>query len=303
MERPAAPTDAPTDAPPQTPAPDIRLLLADVDGTLVTDDKVLTPAAVAAVHAVRAAGVAFTITSSRPPRGMRMLFDPLALEGPIAGLNGGLYVNRDLSVIRAHPLGAATARQTLDLLLGRGLDVWIYTQDDWLVRDAAAPHVAREATILQFQATVVPAFSDAHLAGAVKIVGVSDDLARVAACEAQARSTLGARASAARSEPQFLDVTHPEANKGEVVATLSALLGIPREQIATIGDMPNDVPMFARSGLSIAMGNASDEVKAKASETTESNQQEGFAAAVRRFVLPRAVGRAAGAGESRASRS
>jgi Cof subfamily protein (haloacid dehalogenase superfamily) len=264
---------------------DIRLLLADVDGTMVTNEKVLTGAARAAVQGLRGAGVGFAITSSRPPRGLRMLVEPLDLKIAMAGLNGGIYVHPDLSVIQCHKLDAATARQTVDLLLKQGLDVWIYTEDDWLVRDAAGPHVAREAWILKFEATVVPAFTDAHLASAIKIVGVSDDHDLVAACEALARTALGDRASAARSEPHFLDVTNPEATKGVVALTLAKLLDISTDQIATIGDMPNDVLMFHKSGLSIAMGNASDEVKAQASEVTDTNENDGFAKAVQKFVL------------------
>ena len=98
------------------------------------------------------------------------------------------------------------------------------------------------------------------------------------------QNTLGEKASAARSQPYYLDVTHPEANKGAVVATLSKRLGTP-EQIATIDDMPNDALMFRKSGFSIAMGNSSDEVKAQASAVTDSNENEGFAKAVRKFIL------------------
>jgi hydroxymethylpyrimidine pyrophosphatase-like HAD family hydrolase len=119
----------------------------------------------------------------------------------------------------------------------------------------------------------------------VKIVGISDDLDLVASCEKTAQETLGENASAARSQPYYLDVTHPLANKGTVVETLSRLLNIPSTQIATMGDMPNDVLMFRKSGFSIAMGNASDEVKAQASAVTDSNENEGFAKAVRKFVL------------------
>jgi Cof subfamily protein (haloacid dehalogenase superfamily) len=264
----------------------LRLLLADVDGTLVTDDKGLTEAAIAAVQDLGRAGIAFAITSSRPPRGLRMLIAPLDLKLPLAGLNGGLLVNPDLSVIACRPIGAATAAKTMDLLLGQGLDVWIYTETAWLVRDPSAPHVASEARILNFRAEVVASFTAEHLARAVKIVGVSDDLGLVAACEARAQTALGASASATRSNPYFLDVTNPRANKGAVVAELSARLRIAPHQIATIGDMQNDVLMFRQSGLSIAMGNASDEVKAQANEVTDTNQEDGFAKAVRKFVLP-----------------
>jgi len=265
--------------------PDIRLLLADVDGTLVTQDKALTAAAKDVARDLRRAGVALAITSGRPPRGMSMLIEPLALDGAIAGFNGGVLVNPDLSVVESHTLDPTAARQALTLILDHGLDAWVYTEDAWLIRDRQAPHVAREAWTVKFDAEVVASFTDRHLAGAVKIVGVSDDLELVAACEKAAQDTLGDRASAARSQPYYLDVTHPQANKGAVVATLSRLLDIRPEQIATIGDMPNDVLMFRKSGFSIAMGNASDDVKAQASAVTDTNENDGFAKAVRQFVL------------------
>ena len=274
---------------PDLTASKISLVLADVDGTLLTKDKVLTSRAEDAVKALAAAGIAFAITSGRPPRGMAMLIEPLALRTPIAGFNGGVFVHPDLSEIESRTLDPVIAKKTVELILNQGLDVWVYTADEWLIRKRDAPHVAREAWTVKFDAKVVAAFTDAHLAHAVKIVGISDDLGLVAACEKLAQTTLGEMASAARSQPYYLDVTHPQANKGGVVATLSRLMNIPPEQIATFGDMPNDVLMFRKSGFSIAMGNSSDEVKAQASAVTDSNEQEGFANAVRKFVLCRAA--------------
>ena len=263
----------------------IALVLADVDGTLLTSEKVLTSQAAMAVKDLKTAGIAFAITGGRPPRGMAMLIDPLALRTPIAGFNGGVFVKPDLSVIESHTLDPAAARQTLKLILDQGLDAWVYTEAEWLIRDPNAPHVARETWTVKFDARVVASFTDADLAHVVKIVGVSDDLNRVAACEKMAQSELGGKASAARSQPYYLDVTHPQANKGTVVTHLSKVLNIPPEQIVTMGDMPNDVLMFRKSGFSIAMGNSSDEVKAQASAVTDGNDDEGFAKAIRKFVL------------------
>jgi hydroxymethylpyrimidine pyrophosphatase-like HAD family hydrolase len=159
---------------------------------------VLTEAAKAAVAAICAAPASrFAITSGRPPRGMSMLIEPLALEGAIAGFNGGVFVNPDLSVIESHLLDPATSKEALDLILDQGLDAWVYTADEWLIRDATAPHVAREAWTVKFDAKVVASFSDAHLASAVKIVGISDDLDLVAACERRRR-----RRSARRRAPR-----------------------------------------------------------------------------------------------------
>jgi Cof subfamily protein (haloacid dehalogenase superfamily) len=262
----------------------ISLLLADVDGTLVTHDKVLTDRAQHAVRQLREARIRFAITSGRPPRGMAMLIEPLRLETPIAGFNGGLFVQHDLSIIEERTLPPDVAARTIGLIFSHGLDVWLYTGNDWLVRDAEAPHVDREAWTVKFPPKIVKDF-DGVLDKVVKIVGVSDDYRLVQRCEVDAQASIGERATAARSQPYYLDVTHHDANKGFVVGYLSRTLGIPRSEIATIGDQPNDVLMFRRSGFSIAMGNASDEVKRQASAVTESYDDEGFAHAVERYIL------------------
>jgi len=262
----------------------ISLVLADVDGTLVTAEKVLTPRAAAAVKALQTGGIAFAITSGRPPRGMAMLINPLALRTPVAGFNGGIFVKPDMTIMAEHVLSADVARRTMEVILHHGMDVWVYRGKDWLVRDPNAPHVSREQWTVKFAPTTVENF-EAVLGSAVKIVGVSDDLELVARCEKDAQAALGAEASAARSQPYYLDVTHPDANKGTVVTMLSKLLAVPASEIATIGDMPNDVLMFRKGGLSIAMGNAGAEVKAQADLVTDSYDNEGFAKAIERFIL------------------
>ena len=264
----------------------ISLVLADVDGTLVTVEKVLTSRAGAAVAALHTAGIAFAITSGRPPRGMAMLIDPLALQTPIAGFNGGIFVKPDMTIMEEHLLAADAAKRALEVILKNDMDVWVYSGKDWLVRNPGAPHVAREQWTVKFAPTVVENF-EGVLASAIKVVGVSDDHDLVARCEKDVQDALGAKASAARSQPYYLDVTHPDANKGTVVTTLSKLLSIPASEIATIGDMPNDVLMFRKSGFSIAMGNASPEVQAQANLVTDSYDDEGFAKAIERFILPR----------------
>jgi len=265
----------------------ISLVLADVDGTLVTAEKVLTPRAGAAVRALHTAGIAFAITSGRLPRGMAMLIDPLALRTPVAGFNGGIFVKPDMTIMEEHVLAADAAKRALVVILRNDVDVWVYSGKEWLVRNPKAPHVAREQWTVKFAPTIVENF-EGVLGRAVKIVGVSDDHDLVARCEKDAQDALGATASAARSQPYYLDVTHPDANKGTVVATLSKLLSIPASEIATLGDMPNDVLMFRKSGLSIAMGNASPDVQAQADLATDSCDDEGFAKAIERFILPRA---------------
>ncbi|MBW4442020.1 MAG: Cof-type HAD-IIB family hydrolase [Plectolyngbya sp. WJT66-NPBG17] len=276
----------------------ISLVLADVDGTLVTKEKILTDRARSAIHELWKAGIRFTITSGRPPLGMKMIADTLKITEPIAAFNGGLFVHPDFSALEENVLPTTIVPDVVRMLAAYHLDVWIYRGKDWFVHERHGPHVDREEWTVKFPPTVVPSF-DKLFDNVVKVVGVSDDLDAVAQCEVAVqeafsphiRCETGAssggneQVSAARSQPYYLDVTHPRANKGTVVDRLSQLLEIPRQEIATIGDMPNDVPMFERSGVSIAMGNASLEVQKQAHYVTTSYEDEGFANAIERFIL------------------
>jgi len=263
----------------------VRLLLADVDGTLVTQDKVLTDRAIAAVGKLKQAGILFAITSGRPPRGMSMLIEPLGLTTPIAAFNGGLFARPDMSVIEQRVIPDSVTPPVVELLGAHGLDVWVYRGADWFVRNPQAPHVAREAWTVRFEPTPVASFAPVSDQVA-KIVGVSDDYDAVQRAVDAVRDKFGDHVSAAKSQPYYGDITHPDANKGCVARYLSRTYEIPAEQIATIGDAPNDVLMFAHSGLSIAMGNATPEVQRAARRVTTSNEDEGFANAVERYVLP-----------------
>ena len=264
----------------------VRLLLADVDGTLVTEEKVLTERAIAAVATLREAGILFAITSGRPPRGMSRLIGPLAVSTPIAAFNGGIFVRPDLSVIEQRVIPDNLTPAVIELLGAQRMGVWVYQGADWLLRDIDGPHVAREARTVGFDPTPVDSLASIR-GGVAKVVGVSDDPDAVQRATALVRECFGDQVSAVRSQPYYLDVTHPQANKGAVVDYLSDTYGIASQHIATIGDMPNDVSMFARSGLSIAMGNASEAVKQAACCVTTTSEDEGFANAVQQFILPR----------------
>jgi len=221
---------------------------------------------------------------------MAMLVDPLKLAQPLAAFNGGVLIEPDLkTVVDQKYLPAGVPEKVIEVTENHGLDCWLYTDTGWFVRDPAGAHVAREQWTVKFPPTVVNTF--AGLFGRVaKIVGISDDYERVAKCEKDIQEAGGEHISAVRSQPYYLDVTHPQANKGGVVLAMSRLLDIPAAQIATIGDMPSDVLMFRKSGVSIAMGNASPEVQAAATYVTSSNEEEGFAKAIEELVLaPRAA--------------
>jgi len=266
-------------------SPTVKLLLADVDGTLVTQDKVLTDRAIAAVRRLHDAGVIFAITSGRPPRGMAMLIEPLDISTPIAAFNGGLLVDRDMQVIEQRVLPSDLVIPVARMMGSFSLDVWLYRGADWYVPKADGPHVARESWTVKFEPKIMTDGINGLTDAVAKLVGVSDDTDAVARATAAVHDAFGDHVTAAASQPYYLDVTHPLANKGAVATYLAAKYQLQPDDIATIGDMPNDVLMFAHSGLSIAMGNASSEVKRASRRVTTTNQDEGFANAVDRFIL------------------
>jgi Cof subfamily protein (haloacid dehalogenase superfamily) len=262
-------------------------VISDVDGTLVTShDKRLTERAAAAVTALREHGIIFTIISSRPPGGLRKLSGPLGITTPMGCFNGGALVGPDFNVVTEHLLLPEVARRAVAVLDNRGVQAWVFSGKDWLVRDLHAPYVAHEELTLGFVAKKVGDFGRA-LDTAAKIVGVSHNFALLARCETEGRALLAGQASVSRSQQYYLDITDPRANKGDALSQIATLLGVPLAEIAVIGDGGNDVAMFKLGGLSIAMGNASAGVQAQADCVTESCDNEGFANAIERYILCR----------------
>ncbi|MGP8101267.1 MAG: Cof-type HAD-IIB family hydrolase [Candidatus Cybelea sp.] len=259
-------------------------VISDVDGTLVTNEKILTAPTQATVAKLHANGIAFSIISSRPPRGLCMLLAPLGITMPVGGFNGGVVATPDLAVLTEHLLPAKVARCAVDLLDARGAQVWIFSGQNWLLRQLDGPYTELEERTVGFGPTVVDDFGPA-LDAAAKIVGVSKDFALVARCERELRNVFDEQATIARSQPYYVDITHPLANYSAALSDIAKLAAVPLAEVATIGDGGNDVAMFERSGLSIAMGNASPEVQRAADFVTESNGEDGFAAAIERFIL------------------
>ena len=257
----------------------IALVVSDVDGTLLTKDKRLTDASRAAVQRLHEAGIGFTITSSRPAIGMGFLVEPLRIELPVGPFNGSSIVGVDMKAVEQHLIPASAVQKSLELLDGYGVDIWLFTNEQWLTKHPDGPYVPNEKRAIRADPTIIDDFTP-YVSRACKVVGSSHDFALLAHCETEMREVLGARATAVRSQDYYLDITPPGQNKGTFVQAMARRLAISTDEVATIGDMHNDVAMFEESGLSFAMGNASDEVKKHAKRVTASNEEDGFAKAM-----------------------
>jgi Cof subfamily protein (haloacid dehalogenase superfamily) len=267
----------------------IALVVSDVDGTLLTKDKTLTEAARQAARRLHDAGIGFTITSSRPTIGVRFLVEPLAITLPIGAFNGSAIVDPQMNPIEQHSIPVSAAERSIELLERFGVDIWLFTLDSWFTRNGDGEYVQHEVRAIRTDPTVVDDFAP-YMARACKIVGASSDFELLKRCETELHEALGTQATVVRSQNYYLDITPPGCDKGTFVEAMARRLGVCVDAVACIGDMENDVAMFAASGLSIAMGNAHDEVKARAKLVTATNEDEGFAKAIDMILQRNAAG-------------
>ncbi len=264
----------------------VRLVVSDVDGTLVQTDKSLAPGTVAAAGRLRAAGIPLAIVSARPPRGLLWIAKELGLAGLLAGFNGGTIAQPDGTVVEQRTVPPDAARTALGLFARSQVSAWLFTAEEWLAQDPDGPHVAHERHTVRFNERIVESFGP-YVGQAGKVVGVTDDAPLLAGLETELQAMLGDTANAKRSQTYYLDVTHREANKGNAVRMLAAHVGVDLAEVAVLGDMENDLPMFDVAGFAVAMGNASPAVQARAAAVTGTNDAEGWAQAVDQFILPR----------------
>jgi len=261
-----------------------QLLVTDVDGTLVRHDRMLAPSTIDAARRLRQAGIALALVSSRPPGGLDVLREPLGIDTPCAGFNGALVQDATGRVVVERTIPPAAAREAVARLEEAGLDVWVFAGGEWLLKNEAATYIPREQLSISMGWRVVDDFSP-YLGAVHKVMGSSVDVARVAATAETLTAAIGAEASVLRSQDYYIDITHPQANKGEAALAIAGLLGVDATAMACIGDMPNDLPMFAVAGLAIAMGNAPEPVKARAHMTVADNESDGWAEAVERLLM------------------
>jgi Cof subfamily protein (haloacid dehalogenase superfamily) len=263
----------------------VALVISDIDGTLITSNHELTAATRAASAALGNQGILLSLASSRPPRSILPLAEALSLSAPFAAFNGALILTAAGEITARSVLAVATIARIKAIADELNLSVWLYDEQEWWApkRDA---FVEREEHTSGFSANLAGyAERLTETANKLTVVGNPE---LVEEAERRVLEALSDEVSASRSKPRFLDVTARGIHKGTVVERLIELLGIKREAVAVIGDGPNDVEMFRQAAVSIAMGQAVDQVREAAGFVTASNDNEGWARGIEKYVLQQA---------------
>ena len=264
----------------------MTLVISDVDGTLVDKQKKLTPGTIAAVKRLQDAGFGFTIISARPMSGLAPIAEELALDVPIGAFNGGLIHRRGGEILCHHTVAEEVARGAIELAGAHPVDIWVFADDQWFASTDQGKHVPSERVSSNQEPVIRSDFADL-LDRADKITFVSDDYALLDTLRDRIVARFDGQATIVKSQNYYLDITATAANKGDGVATLAHALGVPLDRTIVLGDQANDIAMFDRAGRAIAMGNATDEVKAKAANVTTANDADGVAHAIDHFILGR----------------
>lgn len=265
----------------------IRLVVSDLDGTLVDRKKQLTPSTISAVGRLRQAGLGFTVISARPRSGMMPIADALGLDVVMGAFNGGTIFRRDGTLLEQHRIDPDIVAGVFAMAEGLAVDRWVFADDRWYANTDQGAHVASER-VSSNQAPVIVQDFTALYDRADKVTFVSDDPALLGGLHDRAAAAFGSLATVVQSQTYYLDVTALAANKGNGVALLAEAMATPLAQTAVIGDQANDLAMFARAGLSVAMGQGPEAVRARADFVTAANDADGVAQAIDEIILPRA---------------
>ncbi len=264
----------------------IRLLISDIDGTLVRHDKTLSDAVVAAVQRAQMAGLTVSLISARPPSGMMWIVERLGLRGPVGAFNSATIVRQDGSIQSADHLPHSVAERALGMLDRPDVTPWLFADGHWYARTDEGRYVPRERLAAGVEPVICQDFGELSTR-TDKIVGVSENHDALASLEQEIAGEFRGQATVVRSQPYYLDITSLNGNKGAGVTALAEVYGVSLDEVAVIGDQNNDLSMFGVAGLSIAMGQAPENVRMAADEVAASNEEDGVADAIDRFILPR----------------
>jgi Cof subfamily protein (haloacid dehalogenase superfamily) len=260
----------------------IALVISDIDGTLITSNHEIAESTRRAALRLYERGLHLSLCSSRPPRSIRPLAETLALRSPFAAFNGALIVTADGEVKLRSTIQPAIIAYVKAIADDFRLGVWLYDETDWWVAGYDA-FVEREEHTSGFGPRIEG--YDERLRQEVTKLTIVGKPEFVAQAEQRVMAELANDVSASRSKPRFLDVTAYGIHKGSAVRRIASVFHVTPEKVAVIGDGPNDIEMFREAGISIAMGQGVDEVIAAARFITSSNDNDGWARGIEKYVL------------------
>lgn len=265
-----------------------KLIALDLDGTLLNSAKEISTRNREAISAARAQGVYVILASGRPYIGMKKYIQQLGMTGSddyVLCFNGA-RVERvsDGYVINSRMLKGSDAKKVAYYAAQFGLNTHAFSPERGLITPQANTYTQHEANSngIDFSIMDFSQLDDHEPIVKTMMIDPPELLEKIAMA---LPSELTQHYTVVRSAPFFLEFIHPQANKGLGIAALAKYLGIPAEQVICCGDAGNDLHMLQYAGLGVAMGNATDDVKAIADYITADHNNSGIAQVIEQFIL------------------
>lgn len=266
-----------------------KLLVLDVDGTLLNDAKEISKRTLASLLKVQQMGVRIVLASGRPTYGLMPLAKALELGnygGFIVSYNGCQIINaQNGEILFERRINPEMLPYLEKKARKNGFAIFTYHDDTILTDDPDNGHIRDEAVLNNLKIIKEEEFSTAIDFAPCKCMLVSDDEEALTGLEEHWKRRLDGTLDVFRSEPYFLEVVPCGIDKANTLGALLSHLDIPREEVIAIGDGVCDVNMLQIAGLGIAMGHSQDSVKVCADYVTASNEEDGVALAVEKMIL------------------
>ncbi|MDA8229298.1 MAG: Cof-type HAD-IIB family hydrolase [Desulfitobacterium hafniense] len=264
----------------------IRLIAMDLDDTLLLDDWTISPRVQKAIRLAREQGVKITIATGRMPNSAKPYAEQLGIDIPFITYHGA-FIQQAISgeVLFRKVIPSSLAKKIITPLLERGVHTQLYLKERVMtqIMNDWAEEYSKLAGI-QVEQTDLLRVLDNEEEGAEKILFMAEE-SQLAKLWVEIREKYAGSVHVTASKRHFLELVNVSVNKGVALKALAERYNIPSEEVMAIGDSLNDIEMVKFAGLGVAMGNARPELKQVADVITSSNQEDGVAEAIERFVL------------------
>jgi Cof subfamily protein (haloacid dehalogenase superfamily) len=263
----------------------IQLVAIDLDGTLLTSQHDISPRTEAAVRQVSAQGIPVVVATGKTRASAETLLERLGLQTPGVYVQGLVVTNPDGSVRFEHTLPPDVTAEVIRLAESENITLLAYRGNQIMIADHT-PYTSILEKFHEPPAVVVGPFSTAlNDTSPNKLIFV-DEPETISALRPRLESMFNGRANVITAAvSKMVEVLPPQANKGAGLKRLLDDLGIDPAHILAIGDAENDIEMLQMAGTGVAMGNAAPELKAIADVVVSSNDEDGVAEALEKFVL------------------
>ena len=264
---------------------EIKVICCDIDGTLVRDDKSLSEENKKWIYkAVKEKGIHFTLVSGRMANGVRPFYDEIGINGPVSCYNGGTLVDEEGNIVEdlrmPHDLALSLVRVghkvQIGMILFDGMTWFLEEKDDYIY--------PWKTKIYQSDSGIGPFEELLKTFDTNKVIYMSPSAEKLEEAKAEVLRTVDRSRITMYRSGNFLEVMPSGYDKGSAIDALSDYYKVPASQIMALGDDYNDIPMLKKAGWSVAMGNAVPEAKAAAKYITDTNNNDGVAKAIRRYI-------------------